>query len=336
MSAPFYDRAPSRKLRRFLAPGGFLRPLLASRTLRGIKLEVHLRPRDEVHLYCGLTRLVSIRLGRGTNVWIKSHRAYATQTCASLLIRPGQAKEVDRGNYLRDEWASDEPGLDRALNVFLEGVKVDERQTREGAIQAEWSQVTEPWIAFDKEAALAYPSEEERTRWLSRAVNPAVNEAHEQLSDLAWSNRSLPNRRDHWAMPPKWKTRLELDQLAVDGSGNLVLVEIKDASASAQSVYYAPFQLLQMVWEWNRALNSVRSSVQELLDARKELGLSPPDVPPISGGIRAAVAFGEDSRSNEVKRRYGEVLCIVNRLMPDDVPPIETWSLAHGSPIPVP
>ena len=134
-------------------------------------------------------------------------------------------------------------------------------------------------------------------------------------------------------MPPKATTRLELDQLAVDPSGNLVLVEIKDASASAKTVYYAPFQLLQNVWEWHRALNAVRSSVQELLDMRMDLGFSPPDVPPITGTLRAVIAFGEDTRSTEVKRRYCEVLGIANRFLPADVPPIETWCFKRGVPV---
>ncbi|MDE0450946.1 MAG: hypothetical protein OXI90_04155 [Gammaproteobacteria bacterium] len=336
MNSPSYDRAPSPKLRRLLAPGGFLTPLLVSRALCGIELEAHLRPKDEVHLYCGLTRLVSSGRGRGANVWIKSHKAYATQTCAHLLIRPGRAKEVDQGNYLRDEWTSDESGLDRALNVFLEGVKVEERQKKEGAIQAAWAQTREPWIAFDKEAAIAYPSAEDRKRQLSGAFAASVNKAREQLFALALWQRSLPNRRNHWAMPPKPKTRLELDQLAVDALGNLVLIEIKDATASQQTVYYAPFQLLQNVWEWHRALIAVRASVQELLDARIELGLSPSNVPPITGGLRAVIAFGEEECSKEVKRRYSEVLCIVNELLPADVRPIETWSLVHGRPVQAP
>ena len=332
MKAPSYDRAPSPNLRRLLAPGGFLAPLLAKRTLGGIELEVHLGRGDEVLVYCGLTRLVKSGPGRGRKVWVKSHESYATQTCARLLIRPGRAQEVDQGEYLRDEWGIGEPGFSRALGVFLGGVQVKPRQMKEGAIQARWAQVGEPWIAFDKEAALEYPSKKERACQLSEAFHPSVDEAYRQLCSLAVSRRSLPNRRDHWAMPSKPKTRLELDQLAVDSSGNLVLLEIKKASAIAPTVYSAPYQLLQNVWEWHRALNTVRSSVQELLDARVELGLSPRGVPPIAGGIRAVVGFGEDERSVEVRRRYSEVLRIADRLLPADVPPIETWSLAHGRP----
>ena len=262
MSSPSYYRAPSPNLRRLLAPGGFLAPLLATRTLGGIELEVHLRRRDEVHLYCGLTRLVSSGPSKGGKVWVKSHRTYATQSCARFLIRPSRAKRVERGNYLCDEWVVGKPGFAQALDVFLADVQVDQTQMKEGAIQARWAQIREPWTAFDKEAALEYPSEKERTRQLLEAFDPSVDEAREKLCALAVSRRLLPNRRDRWAMPPEPKTRLELDQLAVDSSGSLVLLEIKEASASAQTVYYAPLQLLQNVWEWHRALTTVRGSVQ--------------------------------------------------------------------------
>ena len=336
MSSPSYDRAPSLQLRKLLAPGGYLAPLRAERTLGGVDLEVHLRRLDEVHVYCGLTRLVTSGPGARGKVWVKTHKTYARQSCARLLIRPGRAMKVDQGNYHRDEWAVGEPGFAQALDVFLGNVRVDERQRKEGAIQATWAQFGDPWVAFDKEAVLGYPSEKARARRLLEAFDPSVDEARKHLCALAETRRALPSWRDHWAMPPQQKTRLELDQLAVDSSGNLVLVEIKEASASAQTVYYAPFQLLQNVWEWHRALHTVRSSVQELLDARMGLGLSPLNVPPITGTLRAVIAFGDDTRSTEVKRRYREVLRIADRFLPADVTPIETWCLNGGEPVQVP
>ena len=63
---------------------------------------------------------------------------------------------------------------------------------------------------------------------------------------------------------------------------------------------------------------------------RVELGLTPADAPPVTGGIRAAVGFGDDDRSENVKRRYTEVLRIANAHRPPGVPAIETWMLAKG------
>lgn len=333
-SSPRYDRAPSRYLRELLAPGGFLAPLLARRTHDdGIKLELHLRARDQVHLYCGLTCLVKAGPSGNRSVWVKSHRTYGEQGWASQLIRPERATLVDRNLYLRDVWSIDEPGFSRALEAFLDGVEVDNRQRKEGEIQACWAQVREPWIVFDKEAALAYPSVEERRRFMSATFHPSVEEARNRLHALARSMRSLPNRRQHWKMPGAPKERLKLDALAVDPDGNLVLLEVKDASGSPGEVYYSPFQLLQNVWEWHHALKSVHKSVQDLLDARVELRLTPGDVPRITGSLRAAVGFGEDERSDEVRHRYTKVLGIVNSLLPPEVLSIETWALVNGEPV---
>ena len=326
--AAFYERVPSRRLCQALAPDGFLAPLLVERTVAGVGLEQHLRRGDEVHLYCGLTCLVKGGLEGSGSVWIESHRRYACQPCASRLFRQKRKKRVSR-DYRRDSWSVGEPGLAEALDTFLTGVRVDRRQTREGAIQARWSRIGEPWIMIDKEAALAYPSAAARDRLLKKAFHPSVKEARSELMALALSRRSLPKRRDRWAMPPDPKDSLKLDQLAVDPAGNLVLVEVKDASGSPSKIYYAPFQLLQNVWEWHFALDEVRESLQELLDARVDLGLTSPATPAVSGGIRAAVGFGDDGRSGEVRRRYAQVLAVANAHLPPGVAPIETWVLAE-------
>ena len=109
-----------------------------------------------------------------------------------------------------------------------------------------------------------------------------------------------------------------------------MLLEIKVVSRMSSNVYYAPFQLLQNAWEWHFALNAVRRPLQDLLDARVELGLTPAHAPPVTGGIRAVVGFGEDGRSDKVRRRYGQVLEIANAHLPPGIAPVETWVLAEG------
>ncbi len=43
------------------------------------------------------------------------------------------------------------------------------------------------------------------------------------------------------------------------------------------------------------------------------------------------MGFGADRRSAEVKRRYAEVLRIVNQHLPPEVPPIETWIIEQDA-----
>ncbi len=317
-NSPSYNRAPSPELQKLISPGGFLAPLLVKRKVAGCELDVHFRLNEEVHVYCGLTRLVNVKLYKryksGT-IRAEAHGTYAKQQGANRLFRPESVKEVKDGKYLCDVWSANESGFADALDAYLCSVEVDKRQIKEGTVQSRWSRVTEPWIPFDKEAFLRYASKEDAVEFRKFAK---VDEAYAELESIAESH--------HWAQPKK--PGCKLDQLAVDSTGNLVLVEIKDASASRKSdVYYAPFQLLQYVWEWYSALDAVRNSLQKLLDARMVLGLTSAHAPRLTGGIRAAVGFGADDRSDEVKRRYDKVLDIVNKYLPPGVPSVETWIL---------
>lgn len=115
----------------------------------------------------------------------------------------------------------------------------------------------------------------------------------------------------------------------MDADGRLVLLELKDASAGNAPVYYSPFQLLQYVWDWHDALECVRGRLQDLIDARVALGLTPGSVPRLTGGVRAAVCFGKDLGTKEVRRRYELVLDVANRHLPPCVPRIETWALEY-------
>lgn len=302
----FYQRAPSPDLSALLAPGGFLAPLidLRDRKVAGLYLDVHLRANDEVHVYCGLTRLLNVRRNKGGTVRVSAHRTFSRQACAKELLRTWNVSEFE--------------GFGKALDTYLRGVKVDSRHTAgEGEVQSMWARVAEPWIPFDREAVLGGQGKEHKI----------VEAARTALEDIVTSQGKSSGRRDNWSSPPAKGS--EVDQLAVDPEGRLVLLELKDAKAGNAPVYYAPFQLLRYVWDWHEALACVRGRLQDLIDARVALGLSPGTIPRLTGGIRAAVCLGIDSRTDEVKRRYNMVLEEVNRHLPPCVPWIETWALEY-------
>lgn len=298
---PSYDRAPSEKLQKLLSPGEFLAPLLDKREVAGCELDVHFRRDDHVKVYCGLTSLLEVNRV-GDKIKFVAADTYTKQACAKGLFRT---------------WRVAEPGFAKALDAYLEDVVVNEKKwiEGEGRVQEAWSRATEYWIPFDREAVLKYKPEKDG---MEAKKFDQVDKAHAELKNIAESQ--------DWAiLPDKGNKRNEIDQLAVDLKGRLVIVELKDASASG--VYYAPFQLLQYVWEWDSALKLVQGQLQALIDARKGLGLTPCSVPPITGGIRAAIGFGTDSRSKKVKRRYAVVLDVINKYLPPGIPWIETWVL---------
>ena len=298
---PLYARVPSTELKGLLLPGGFLEslPSLNRRRVAGTELDVHLRVGDEVQVYCGLTRLVDIRRTGDGMVAVSAHPAYRRQDC---------------GTNLFGRWSPDRPEeFNRALDGYLDNVAVSRSNvTSEGAVQCQWSRVTEPWVCFDREAVLGYPTPGPR---LDAEASGQIDSARRKLRSLA--------SREGWDDVPQVGNKL--DRLAVDPDGRLVLLELKNSGAGSASVFYSPHQLLHYVWEWHSALESVRPQLQALIDARVELGLTPPPVPRLTGGIRPAMGFGSDRRSPEVKRRYGEVLQIVNQHLPPEVSPIETW-----------
>ena len=311
---PRYSRSPSGKLQNLLQIGEFLSPitLLSGRKVGkyDLPLDIHFRPDDKVDIYCGHARIIGINRIGDKSVSVFADKVYTRWH-----------EELFR------TWNTDEFEFEKSLEHYLDKIEIADRYTkREGKLQADWSRVTDPWVPFDRESILSYGHIDKR----KRSINfPEVDHARFILKAIA----SRPGRRmQSWA-EPKDKQGNELDQLAVDNEGNLVLIEIKDASASPAQVFYAPLQLLQYIHEWRRAFGwlSVSRSVQELVDARVQLGLMP-KVPPLTGGIRAAVCFGEDTRSEEVKRRYYEALGVVNSHLPAHVQPVETWSYGKKGP----
>lgn len=301
-----YARAPSAELLKVLAPGGFLAPLLRPRSVCALPLDVQFRENDHVHVYCGLTRLVDVRLSRGV-VTVSADPAYSRQPCGQGLFRP---------------WATCEPDFGVTLDRFFADVAVNPRYTRsEGAVQSAWATVRDPWCPIDREAVIGYAERAEQMRWREFA---AVADAQDEVSRLAGAG-------PRWTAVQTQRTAAELDQLAIDGDGHLVLVELKHASSSA-SVYYSPLQLLQYVHEWSAVVDSIREDLGRLQMARAVLALSPPNLPELTGVIRPVIGFGEGYLAGKAKQRFEAVLEIANRHLPVGAMPIEVWGLALGSP----
>lgn len=302
-----YGRAPSEQLKGLLSTGGLLAPLLdlTERQVCGLPLDVFFRVNDEIHIYCGLTRLIEVRRYSNGTVKVSASETYGEQSCADGFFR---------------QWYVDEHiEFQKSLDRYLSRVKVSRRHTKgEGLIQATWSRETECWVAFDREAVLSYSSQRESKE--ARECSQ-VESARAALEAIA---RSASPR---WALPPS--SGREVDQLAVDSNGSLLVIELKDASTN--SVFYIPFQLLSYIWEWHNAIRSVLSQLQALLDSRVELGIITSSVPALTGDLRAAICFGPDIRSDEVRRRYNKVLEVVNDYLPPGVPPIDTWARRDSS-----
>ncbi|MDE2843827.1 MAG: hypothetical protein OXN21_10655 [Chloroflexota bacterium] len=277
---------------------------MAPRELHGYRHDVHFRARDDLHVYRGLSRLFDARLVSDSELNLTAHPTYQAQ--------PGAE------NFLR-RWDVHDPGFSGDMHRYINEIMVSSSfLSAEGAVQDRWSRVNFPWTPFDREGVLGGPH---RTGREFARVDLALAE----LKELATVER--------WPIPTA--TGTAVDQLAVDTEGRLVLLELKDARKRSSDVYYSPFQLLQYVWEWNDVLAAVRSNIQAVIDARVEVGLTSGGLPPLEGGIRAAVGFGADLRSPEVRRRYCLVLDVVGSYLPDSIAPMETWAISESGPVPL-
>ena len=147
---PTYGRAPSERMKEILSPNGFLAPLveLSQSKVQGLRLDVHLRGHDEVHVYCGLTRILKVRRNRNGTVTVSAHQAYSSQGCAKAILRQWSGSEVEE--------------FRESLDHYIREVQVHTRYTdQEGRIQAVWAGISEPWTPFDREAVLEYKTKAE-------------------------------------------------------------------------------------------------------------------------------------------------------------------------------
>ena len=298
-----YKRAPSAALEEFLMPNGSQGPLLMldNQVIADHKCSVHFRLTDEIHVYRGLTRVLTAKwLRRRHRLKIPADKryAYTDQICEAGLC---------------GEWDVLGAEFEETLHRYLATVKVKPRHTdNEGAVQTLWSGVRCPWTSFDREAVLNYESTSHREE--SKRF-PAVHEACTELKKVS--------RRREFEKPSIGARRL--DQLAVDNKGRLVLLELKDGSQHNGKMYYSPFQLLQYVWEWHCALDDVRTDVLELIRSRKRMRLTPESVPDLTRGIRASVCFGQATPTSKAEEYFETVLEIVNQFLPVGMDAIEVW-----------
>ena len=271
--SPTYRRAPVTALKDLLSPGGLLAPLLelTARRVSGLGLDIHLRG-SEIHVYCGLTRILTAGVNTDGTVKVSAHFTYESHDCARGITGPWDTGDVRKFRL--------------ALDAYLQGVKVAERHTgHEGWVQSHWSRVSGPRTHFDREAVLGCVSPEGPNR--ARDYDYVLAALAELAGRNDWSRR----------LPRAGGGRSEVDQLAVDTEGRLVLIELKSTSGGADGIYCSPLQVLGYLCEWHAAPGAVLGDAQALIDARIELGLTVGPAPRLSGGLLGVIGFGRDTRS---------------------------------------
>jgi hypothetical protein len=329
-----YKRAPSKKFKEALKDEKRLRFLLSGLT-GGDKgpLDVQFRENDRLMFYSGGTCLLGARY-LGARVRFSASDTYC-------LLDPS-TEEKTKKELFAQEWSVDDDKLPAAISTYLSKVSVQRQwKEMEGDVQMRWADLKRslPWTPLDREAVLGYHKGKDRTNQQDiEDVRNAWQELHRRQGgrwpQIPLSKAKVPDGCERLMKRPR-----ELDQLAVDKEGRLVLIELKYASpsssvkkGSASSVYCAPLQLLQYVHEWHRGFASgdLLNQLQELVDSKVELGLLPPTVPKLTGALRPVVAFGDALPAGGAKAKFETVLEVANGFLPSGVPRIEVWNLETG------
>ena len=318
-----YKRAPSKELLELLVGDGDLSWLidLGKEKIAGYHHDVHFRGK-EIHVYRDGARVVKAEWFTSLKkVDVSADKKYMNETCVEGFFGRHEVGDTLSGGF-KDK-----------LKCYLDKVDIASNQKgKEGAVQTKWSRLEMcPWTPLDRECRLSHQSmtyKEEVEERIAKDVDGALRE----LKKIYRDHDNLKGAA-RWAKPAI--AGGQIDQLAVDDEGRLVLLELKDGSKNNKEIYYAPFQLLQYVWRWHNALQespSLLCDLQELIRARQQVCLISSDVLDLTGCIKPAIGFGCDIPTAETKNRYKKVLEIVNCYLPPDVPHIETWAWKDGRP----
>ena len=297
-----FERAPSPQLQALFSAGGLLEPLLRPLTASGLALDLQFREGDAFQLYCGQTSLIRGRL-TSTGVALDAHKTYRQQAPATALLRT---------------WEENESGFAEALDRYLAQVVVSTRWTgKEGQVQARWMHQRTPWVPIDREAVLGYADEAARESALD---NKSVHAGIAEVQSLCAA--------EGWKAPSTRIASNEVDQLAIDPKGRVVLVELKHGRGS--DAYHAPLQVLRYAHEWSTALATIMPDLERLIAARQSLAMTPDNLPEVRSELRLVIAFGQVHPSAEVLCRLRRIVSEVEPYLPSGAAIIEIWSLCRA------
>ena len=315
-----YNRVPSPSLLKLLKGGealNFLTKVLICKN--SVRLDVQLREKDTISIYCGSTEIAEIR-ARSNYIKISAAHAYSNQLCAK-----GVMKKWKTGEYSMRS-------LKDAILKYFDQVEVNSRYwSKEGQTQVKWEQrcgrnwnLEVPFMVFDREVVLGYDSKVQKKELQGKFVS-SINLAKKSIE-------KIPDKK--WA---KYKNRNsnELDLIALGNDGkSIVLIEVKHHSAISGEIYYSPLQILYYVLEWKNALESqdagdLIQGINNLVKAKKSLGLLPADAPELINGIKPdlkpIIAVDEAGWSNELSYRLREVIRATNSVTHNALEKLQIW-----------
>lgn len=295
----YYNRTLSDSFAKLIKPPGKLRWLfdLVHKRSDFDFLIGRNNSKEWISVYRGTSRLVTIIKTREDNL-IKIDGADAYKD-----LMPELYGKRNTSNNFKDDLLSltdivaNNSSFDRYYNNKKEGYYQNELSRKYGICGTP----EDDFVIIDKEAVIGYENQHEKNSIL------APLQAHYKgiIKELSESNP----KRFGKDLEKRKSVGNELDFVALDKQGNILLIEFKDGS-SAAGVYLSPFQI-GAYFDLCKLLprTALDNAIKEMFDQKKKIGLINSDWNmPVLGNIVPVLIISNYNYKSKSKQKYQEVM----------------------------
>jgi hypothetical protein len=285
--APFHDLVP--------APDS-PHPLdLQLRALRPAGSPEHGYP-GHATLYLGHARVIDLHVDAAGRFWLRGQKG------------KGEFAQVHEDSW-NPSWSN--PQALETLDATSRGHRGrfvaniieaagDSHTGKEGRLQARLTSWPEDFVVIDREAVPSFASQELRDRYLQEALMP-IRQAISTLRKTGerWTRtREVPDPAGLVEAVSGKSFGPELDCLAIDQQGRLLIIEAKHASDTG-GVGWTPCQVavyLRLFRTWVERARDAATTLTGMLAQRRQLGLAPGHLPDLGNPpeLVPVIAIGGD------------------------------------------
>ncbi len=296
----YYNRTISQKLASLLEPAGELRWLFDFvKSHKALDFQIGKNKSEGwISVYRGLTRILRLTLTRDLKLKINAANKYK-----SSMPNIYGVKDIDHSfeTDLRElvKRIEKDKAFDRYYNCRKEGYFQNEFSRHYGICGLPDTE----FVIVDKEAVIGYEDQIEKNNLFG-----TIQQKYKQLQ----KDISLIDARLYGQNLEKKAIGNELDFLALDKEGNILLIEFKHGS-STSGIYLSPLQIGLYYDLFSKyPKDKLSSSVLEMLEQKQKIGLINPKwkVPDEIKEIIPVLVIAEPNPDSSAKKRFEEILNI--------------------------
>lgn len=249
-----------------------------------------------ISVYRGLSRLIRIRPTSNPNeIKVDAAQAYK-ELVPSIYGRKGINENFSSNLIELVQKVSESPRFFKYYNNRKEGYYQNELSRKYGICGTP----TDEFVIVDKEAVIGYASQKKKDSILT----PLMETYQGILNEL-----SLSNPKRYGKNIGKKATGNELDFLAIDKQGTILLIEFKDR-LSPNGIYLSPFQIGGYYDLWTQfPKDELIQAIIQMAEQKKKIGLINPEwkIPKLKD-IVPVLIISEYNYKSKAKEKYYEVM----------------------------